>query len=232
MPPTPFWTSVLSPLNTPLKVIVLAVLAMSNSAVVSVPVNEPLPLNVKLLVPLIVAVSPVPIVKLLAMDAVSVDCNAPPFNASEPVPNALVAAPTSSVPAVNVTAPVNKVALFVPETINAPPGAFSVNAPLPLKSLLNVVMAEFVTVKLLPFVILPVPLNVKLAAPLIVAAPPTVKLLVSVAVSVNCKSPPFKSNAPLPNAFVATAICNVPAVKVVVPENEALLVPETTKVPP
>src|SRR5579883_1044928 len=71
---------------------------------VNVPLlNVPTPLIVMLFVPPML-VEP-PTLNALANVDVKLDCNVPPFNASEPLPNALVAAPTCNVPAVNVVVP-------------------------------------------------------------------------------------------------------------------------------
>ena len=181
---------------------------------VMLPAPLKLPLKVILLLPPIVEVpeklNPLPRV------VVKLDCKVPPFNASAPVPNAFVATPICKVPFVKVVAPEYEL-LLPPETINVPVLAFSVMLPAPLKLPPKVVMALLVSLKV-PLVKVPVPLRAKLLLPLIAVLPAIVKLLASVAPTVACKLPPFNASAPVPNAFVATPICKVPLVKVVVPE--------------
>ncbi len=50
------------------------------------------------------------------------------------------------------------------------------------------------------------PLKVRSFEPLMVAAPPSVKLLASEAVRLDCKLPPFRARALVPRALVVTPI--------------------------
>ena len=111
-----------------------------------------------------------------------------------------------------------------------PPVPFSVMASPPLRMLLKVmVLAVLARVKE-PDVKPPVPDIVRFCVPLMVAAPPTVKLLARLAVRLDCRLPPFRARAPVPNPFVAEPTCNVPVVLVTVPVYEPLA-PETMSVP-
>ena len=93
-------------------------------------------------------------------------------------------------------------------------------APAPLKLPLSViVLAVFVTLRVLLLFKVPVPLSVILLAPPIVGVllAATTKLLAKAVVSEEFNVPPFKFRVPVPSAFVATPICRVPLVRVVAP---------------
>ncbi len=57
--------------------------------------------------------------------------------------------------------------------------------------------------------------QVRLFEPLIVAAPPSVKLLASEAVRLDCRLPPFRARALVRERWSRPPICKVPAVRVV-----------------
>ena len=116
-----------------------------------------------------------------------------------------------------------------------PPTPFWVMPPAPLRLPLKVmVLAVFVTLSTLLLFKVPVPLRVRLLVPPIegVLLAAKTKLLPKLAVSEDLKVPPFKLSVPVPRAFVATPICRMPLVSVVIPVYELLLAPEMLNVPP
>src|SRR5437667_8863706 len=92
--------------------------------------------------------------------------------------------------------------------------------PVPLAILLPYMTAVLASVNVLPLFNVPAPLNVKLLDPLILTFPPNAYAFANEAVTLDCKLPPFKLSGLVPNALVATPICNEPLVNVVVPVYE------------
>lgn len=90
--------------------------------------------------------------------------------------------------------------------------------PLPESALAMLRLPESASVRVLPLPIVPVdPVKLRLWLPLMLVLPPTLKLFAMVAVSEDCKLPPFRFKLPLPRAFVALPTIKLPLLNVVLP---------------